>query len=381
MADFQTDYSGMAGAGSAFNSFATAFQDAQDRQVKQQEMKARTLAMQTQMQREAEQSEIERRKQGFQKNAETGALEPATLTPMEQSANKLKAFGEGAQETGYDQYGNPSGYKINPQSPKAIAAANAGMKFQTGENDKHNKDFEDFAKTINNPSSRAQIGRLQTNIDRAGTLNALANSIGVPEGQQVPQNESRGQRIARFNNATPSQLYELGSAADQLVNNAKGTVYGTGHLIPSTMDSSIALIRQYMPSWAAGNKPVGANAGEFVNMFLDQANRESNYYKTRRDQSITGVSAGYRHLQKLDPERYEDILKSTTQGMESQPQQQAPPPQATGLVPGGLIPKGMVGGQQAAPPQTFTPDVMAYAQKHGITNEAAQAVKDQRGGK
>ncbi len=128
MANFVNDYSNLAGAGAAFNSFAEAYERAQDSQSKRQEMQARMESEKTKAQREADQTAISARVAGLQKNATNGNYEEAPLSPKERSANMLKAFGEGAMPTGTDEQGNPTGYKVDTTTPRYKAALNSGIR-------------------------------------------------------------------------------------------------------------------------------------------------------------------------------------------------------------------------------------------------------------
>ncbi len=344
MADFQTDYSGMAGAGSAFNSFATAFQDAQDRQVKQQEIKARMQAMQAQMERETQQSAIERRKNHMNQD---GSLAPLD---QEQRGEQMLAAGEKGQKIQTDpDTGYITSTSYDPSSPQMTAARNAGTKFQIGEQDKHNTRWSQYAEKMNDPTSRALVGKYQTNVDKAQTLEQLANQIGMPEGQNPPPNETPQQKVERFNKADPRQLYEFAKSADQLTSNAVGSVYGTDHLMPKDMDISMSKIREYMPIWAGGGKPADANAGAFVARYLDSAHRENKYFVQQMKSAKDGLSRGFSDLQGLDPQKFEDIRSGRFSG---------PPPQQEGAQfgAGNLDPSGLhrMGSKSGAPPAQQT---------------------------
>jgi hypothetical protein len=300
---FLTDYSGIAAAGSAFKGFAQGLEDADDRRMKKQEFDAKMKADQTRAEREALQQQLDMRKSGYMKSAD-GTLVEAPLSPGEREKHLLTAFGEGAKPTGTDDNGNFTGFTLEPNSPKAISARNSGMRFQATEGDKHNKEWEQFAEKITNPSARSAWGRYQNNIDKANTLNVLAQQIGMPSGQQAPANETREQRIARFNRADPRQLYEFAKGADQLTSNANSTVYGTDHLMPKDMEIGGAKMGEYVRGG-----PLPANAGEFIERFLDSANREGKYFKSVRDRALSKFTIGYEHLRKIDSDRWERLLR------------------------------------------------------------------------
>ncbi len=385
MADFLNDYSGIAAAGEGFKSFAQAYQDAQDRQVKKQESQAKINAMNAQMDRDAQDQALKLRGFGAKKNKVTGELEDAPISLKAQNDQAVGIAEKGLNPLEYDEKGVVKPPTWNPQSPQIIAAKarqttadNKGIGAGTKEDDKHNADWEKFATAINNPSSRATLGRYQQQLDKAGTLNALANQIGVPEGGQPPANETPAQREARFNKADSRQLYEFAKSADQLISAGQSTMYGTEHLMPKDMQIGASKIAE----WASGS-PIPANAGSFINRYLDSANRENKYFQGKRDASVAGVAAGYKHLKKLDPDRWEEVMRSTAAQQDApQAPQQSPAVAPQGLVekPQGFLSKaagllGIGGGQSpAAPAPQQDPDVAAYAKQYGLDYAHAAAI-------
>jgi hypothetical protein len=236
-------------------------------------------------------------------------------------------------------------------SKRTAAALRARQdNFDKGQDRKDDQDWEKLATTINNPSSRSSLGRYQLNVDKANTLNVLANQIGMAPGQNAPTNETPEQRIARFNKADARQLYEFAKAADQLTSNANNTVYGTDHLMPKDMDIAAAKMKEYLPVWAGGGKPADVHAGEFIQRYLDSAQREGGYFKSQRDDAIESIAGGgFEHLKNKNQTRYEKIMHGMTrdQGLiGNTPQVPAGGPAQNQ---GGLISNG--GGAQPAPPK------------------------------
>jgi hypothetical protein len=276
-----------------------------------------------------------------QQTKEAQAAYDPTSQTSQSGMGLLKSFGyQGADISAHDQQGLLAGYEkkaqmqSNEELKKAQIAATKEMSQsrmgQTQDNQDNSK-WAAFAKEINDPSSRAQIGRYQQNLDKANTINVLANQIGMAPGQTAPKGETNEERIARFNKADPRQLYEFAKAADQLTSATNSTVYGTDHLMPNDMQIG----QSKFAEWLSG-KPVQANSGEFVQRYLDSANREKAYYQQQRDKSVSGVSAGYKQLQKKDPDRWEEVLGNTTYGNQQAGTPQLPQsPQGNG--PGGLM--------------------------------------------
>lgn len=111
---FLEDYSGLAGAGSAFESFVNAYQTAEDRKFKKQESMAQLEALKTRLAREAEHAAIDAASKGYRINPITKQAEDAPLGPRERTSNQLKAIAGGARESGFtDDAGNDI-YEPNP---------------------------------------------------------------------------------------------------------------------------------------------------------------------------------------------------------------------------------------------------------------------------
>ena len=115
MADFVKDYSDTAAAGAAFNGFAQAFQDAQDRKVKNQETQAKITAMQAQQQRDATDQAIKMKSAGLQQSTPGGELTEAPLGPQAQGKQKLDVFKSGGKGQ-YDDNGNLTDVSVDPDS-------------------------------------------------------------------------------------------------------------------------------------------------------------------------------------------------------------------------------------------------------------------------
>lgn len=363
--NFLTDYSGPAMAGSAMQSFASAFANAQDRALQRQEMTARMNAMQAEQDRAAQELALTQRIHGLQQGPD-GQLEEAPLTQREQFGQKLGAAEKGVS---IDDQGNMSYDPNSPQMMEAksrLAMANAMANFRgQNETDKTNKDWESFATTVNNPSSRATLGRYQLNVDNANRIKVLESQLGMPEGQSAPPNETQAQRIARYNQATPNQLYEIAKANDNLISGGNNTVFGTEHMLSPTIGQFTAKAE----GWA-DNKQLPANAGQIIDTYMGTVNRESGYMLQRRDNAVNGVAAGYSHLKSKDPQRWNQVLGSLTNG-------QAPGGlegygQTSGLVkPAGLVSTGLVPPQSGAstnppapPPQD--PQIAKFAKDNNI---------------
>lgn len=112
---FLTDYSNTAGIGAAFQGFAGAYKDAQDQQMKRQELQSKIMAQQQQMTREATETALKTRVAGLQQGPGGPTdLQPAPLDPKQMTENSLKAATGGAVDSGLkDTAGNPI-YQSDP---------------------------------------------------------------------------------------------------------------------------------------------------------------------------------------------------------------------------------------------------------------------------
>jgi len=361
--NFLTDYSGAAAAGSAFQGFADAFATAQDRALKRQELQARMLSMQAEQQHAADELALTQRIHGLQQGPD-GGLQEAPMSQRELLAQKIGAAEKGVD---VDDQGNISYDKNSPQMMEArarIAAAKAiSDRFGENETDKTNKDWESFAGKINDPSSRATLGRYQQNIDNANRIKVLESQLGMPEGQSAPPNETQAQRIARYNQATPNQLYEIAKANDNLISGGNSTVFGTEHMLPKTMGQFTANAE----GWAE-NKQLPANAGQIIDTYMGTVNREAGYMLNRRDNAVNGLAAGYSHLKAKDPQRWNTVLGTLTSGAQPNPQEGYG--ETSGLVkPAGLVSKGLVSSQPSVgtnPPPAQDPDIAKWAKANNL---------------
>lgn len=121
---FLTDYSALSGAGAAFQGFAGAYKDAQDQQMKRQELQSKIMAQQQQMTREATEQALKLKTAG-QTLGPGGPtdLQEAPLGPRERASNQIKAISGGAMEGTPDASGNPN-YVPNPDYWRAMNAQN-----------------------------------------------------------------------------------------------------------------------------------------------------------------------------------------------------------------------------------------------------------------
>ena len=383
MADFLTDYSNLAAAGAGFNSFAQAYKDAQDQQLKKQEAQSRMEAQKAQIKRDAENTALQAWRDRAVKNAATGEYEEAPLTqrdtikqsaelypkglqvgddgqvgerPLskrEQIAEELKARGEGFK------VGDDGKLVADPTSPKQIAAKNSMNKTQVGNDFKQEsldlrKDVVDrrehervLSRINSNPNVKQRLTQYQ-NLDNA--LNNLANSDHLT--------------LEQFNEAQQAVRANLGIKGQSGVGEREGTYL-----------KSLGLNAQHFEQFLTGVPSDISKQNEFLKHIQNLANLEKKNISSQFDKSLGASSSGHASMYARRPDLKEDLKDALTSQREQLEQRQQP----QGLINPGLVGQGgLVGG--APQPQSFSPDVVKYASEHGITPEQAQAIKIKRTG-
>lgn len=362
---FLTDYSNLAAAGSAFQGFAQGFQNAQDSKMKRLEQQAQLEAIKTKTDREKFQSTIEAANQGFSQNSD-GTLSPAALTPKQKGLNQLKAIGEGVKSTGEDEYGNPTGYETDPNSPKmqqVKAMANQrqttnDFKQETQDRLKDAMDRREHEKVISrvnaNPNIKQRLTQYQ-NLDN--NLSNIANAdVVTPE---------------MFNEFQQSVRSNLGIKGTSGVDERSGTYL-----------KSLGLKGE---SWAQFLSGVPQDIGQrnkFLEHIKNLAQLEQKNISGQFDKSLEAASSGHKSMYARRQDLKDDLkdaLSAQRAQMETAPQQQDQqqgntPPQ--GLVQPGILTRaaGMLGFGGQGP----APDVENYAKAHNISIQQAQAIKDAR---
>lgn len=348
MADFVQDYSNLAGAGAAFNSFATAYQDAQDRQVKKQEAQAKLGAMQAQMQRDATDQALKMHAAGYKQGPGGPTdLQPDALNPKEQNDADLKVFGEGGM------YGKPddNGHRpivADPNSPKMVAAKGLATQRQTTNDFKQDRldlsndivDRREHQNVINkinaNPNVKTRLQQYQ-NLDN--TLSNLANADHV-----TPEMFDEAQQSVRSNLGIKGSS-GVGERDLTLMKGLGLNVDRLGEFL-STSPADIGKDNKLM--------------GHIVNLAqLEKKNITGQFSK-----SLEAASAGHKSMYARRPDLMDD-LKDAIGAQSAQLDSSPPAPSPTGLVNKGLVgAQGLVGGappQQAPPPHAKDDQALQWA--------------------
>ena len=179
---------------------------------------------------------------------------------------------------------------------------------------------------------------------------ALASSRnGLGRINQLEQQVNRAEQLTKGGaNLTPQQMYELSKAVDSAVSAGSGsTVFGTSHVLPRSISSSVADIEQYLT-----NKPAGAGQQEFVKSMMETLGRERDYAQKTHKDIVRRRAQTYGDLR--DNPRYTDILKSQGENPDDYgPRGEYMPKQSTSTPQSGTVQPGQ--RKVLAPGQTLPP--------------------------
>ena len=352
---FLTDYSALSGAGAAFQGFAGAYKDAQDQQMKRQELQSKIMAQQQQMTREATEQALKLKTAG-QTLGPGGPtdLQEAPLGPRERASNQIKAISGGAMEGTPDASGNPN-YVPNPDYWRAMNAQNMmGLRKEGLENQKTRLGLQE-----------RRFGETQ-NQNAATAGHKLIDDPLVNDMSTARYSLSRGKAL--LTGDMPLTMNNLNAVQQDVINGmTKGGQSSEGKVSREMQDSWIGHynnlmakagrygpdndIRKQDPGLA---KEIGGLLdevdGTIAKNITDRQNKLSQSYGQTSNPKVRAT--------------VDKILKGNEQPAE-------------GLVKPGLVKQGLVGGGQAAPPQD--PKIAGYASQHSMTYQQAEALLRARG--
>lgn len=344
-ADFLQDYSGLAAAGSAFNSFADAYARAQDREMKRMETQAQIEATKQRIQREKDQSDIDMFKQNITRNQQTGAIEETPLTERQKGEQNIKAFGEGGQIT-RDASGNAIAIKADPNSPKVIAAKNAGIRSEISRerlDETRNQNASKAGKDIQEDSVLKQIQAARYSLDRGRSL---------------------------LNGKTPLTYNNLNAVQQDVINGMSN----------AGISSEGKVNREMQESWAGRWNNLMAKAGKY-GPDNDIRVQDPGLYKQIHDllEEVDSASAknAADRFQKLKKNYSQTTNQKTKATLDSLESDYAAPQE--GLVSGGLVnsPKGLVGASVVgSKPHPQDSQAVQWAKTHMSDPRAAQILKE-----
>lgn len=401
MADeYARDYSDISAWGGAFKGFSDAWKEGQheqdvdqDRNMKQMETKARIAADQAKMDREAAQTALENRRadqtakneqlqrriqlQGMGKDLdENGTVIDTQLSPRERAAEQLKAFGAGAKIKSTDQYGNPTEYEMNPNTPTVIGAK---AKQQTA--DAGTTRAEAAKVMASNKSTKEMENRwskladdLDPNKARGGNLAQLQKTINAADRIHTIFDQFPDGNIPK------AQTTELATAVAGLISGGSPQSQQQIHeIVPASSSGSI----EDLMSWYSNN-PRGRQQQEFVKVLRESSEREQKTAMRQKMQAQRARLVKYPDLKSLDPDRWAKSLDAygVTEQDEEPSQAAASPagtaqPIAAAPPQGGLVKPnhGLIGGLLDKVGSVFSTPAQAQAAAHPQDNAALQWAK------
>lgn len=346
---FLTDYSNLSAAGSAFQGFAQAYQNAQDQQMKKNEQLAQIESLKAKTQRDYEQSNIDAASKGFSIDPSTHQVSEAPLGPRERTANQLKAITGGARESGLtDEAGNPQ-YEPNPDFWKATNA-------QLGQEKK------DRAFGVQQQRLALQGKRFEEtqNQNAASAGNKLESDPLIQDMTNARYNLSRGKNL--LTGSTPLTYNNLNAVQQDVING----------MTKGGQSSEGKVSREMQESWAGRYNNLLAKAGQYG----------PNNDIRKQDPGLAKQIGDL--LNEVDSTIGENIADRKSRLASSYSQSTNPKVQAVvkqklsePTNPGGLISKGLIKPGMVTQP-SYDPDVLKYAEKFKISPEEAQRIKDER---
>lgn len=333
---FLDDYSPLAGVASAVQGFADAYDKAQDKQYKRIEQQAQMDALKTKMARENFQSNLDAAKSGF-RVGEDGSLVPQKLTPAMRAQNQLKAIGEGLKVTSEDEYGNPTAYETDPNTPKMkgfeAQARSRELRLEQGDDTKDRREHERVVTRIaSNPVVKQRLQQSQN----------LENALSI---------------ITQSDHLTPQQIHEFQQAIRGNLG-IKGSS-GVGER-EETYFKSMGLNAANWSQFLTGEPANIAKDSAMVQHLRQLAQIEQGNIKNQVDKALTAASGGHASMYKRRPDLKADLAEAIS-GYAGQMGPAAPQ---------GQLPQGQLG----APPQGQLSQ-QAPAQAHPEANAALEWAK------
>ncbi len=374
MADFLTDYSNLAGAGSAFQGFAQGFQNAQDQKMKRQEMQAKMDAMKADQDRAADEAAIKAKQSGLVKTG-PGQFSDAPVTPKIKLDEDLKGGAEGFN-VNRDEQGNYTGLSVNKESPKYRSSIMQGLRGQAAmENVDTRRDNQSAQAVAKIHQDKALSGMRQqaTMIDKGLELTS------------DPNNPPSVVAMHEFAQDVSAALAGKAASSDMKLRSIS---------TPSVREK-LANLESYITS--NPNQPAPPEVVKFWN---GMGNRLKEAYgrqmAARAGEVAKQAGTVYKHnpaaqkAQQDAAQMYKDGSWRDSSDIQetASPQQQAPqqaaPPQGLVQPQQGFLGKaaGMLGfGQQAqaAPAAPQDPNITKYAQANGLDYAHAETILRGRG--
>lgn len=200
------------------------------------------------------------------------------------------------------------------------------------------------------------------NPDAAGFNNEVRKMIDLgvsADRAQAVLDQYKDPKSGKYS-IPPERFGDLNLSVVNLLTNGKSSVHALQQITPHNVQMESSKIMQ----WFTGN-PQGSDQTKWLKDYQSLLDRENNISKTYVKDYLDRQHEAAKHARKgdfykEDPEFYDNVYKNNVQKYASKPSSEG---------------TGQAGGKQG-----YDKDVLAYAEKHGISPDQAQSIKDQRTG-
>lgn len=224
MADFLNDYSGIAGAGSAFGSFAQAFSEAQDKKMKRLQQQAEMFALQTRLAREGVAQQMTLAKEGLSTQAPPpGPPQPVAATPSIDNAQSGGLIGSqeglvpkgiltGNVEDAFNSADSQANEMPTPAKPLVAASGGSPALYASAlpPKEQHAQDHADF---VAGSDTDPATGRINMRADTPTVVNAKAKQ-DLAKGAQAIAGKRLDLMGKRFEEVQDQHAQAAGKAID-----------------------------------------------------------------------------------------------------------------------------------------------------------------------
>lgn len=138
---------------------------------------------------------------------------------------------------------------------------------------------------------------------------SMRNNPGLSQEKQKLRNATHALSIidgGNLNNLNAIQVKEIAGALASQVSQGSPAEKTLQEMTPSTAAGDLSKVFSYMTG-----KPAPADQGEYVKMFRDMVNRQSDTSKQIIQGELGPVLATYAHLRQKDPKRFDQIVSSS----------------------------------------------------------------------
>ncbi len=224
----------------------------------------------------------------------SGAVGPkqfADANAMHREA--LQAGNTGLRELAVEQQEFETNPKMLLAQAKAVRAADplAQMRFEEGVDKYNTSAMRKFTEEVDNTHAvRSAFGRTGQGIQRANALQTLVGKAG--------------ESVAAANKIPPQMVYEMALGLASMVKGGTATDQDAEHFAVKSVGMDKAKAKQYLT-----NGVQGADAGEFIQMYLKTVKRERAEMQLEAEETVLGKAQGNLKLYKRLPDEDKNIWK------------------------------------------------------------------------